>query len=255
MLLATFALWKRDVVRFYRQRSRIIGALGTPLVFWLLLGSGLGTSFRIGSTNAPPGGYLEYFYPGTLALILLFTAIFSTISVIEDRHEGFLQGVLVAPVPRATFVLGKVLAGATLALLQAGLFLLLAPFANVTISWAALPLLALVLTMLAVALTGLGFTLAWMLDSTQGFHAIMNLLLFPMWILSGAVFPASGAAGWIRGVMQVNPMTYGVAAIRSVLGGAEPAADGPSVGASLVFVTLFGVVTLAVGIWSVSRRT
>ena len=255
MFLATYALWKRDVVRFYRQRSRIIGALGTPLIFWVLLGSGLGTSFRIGSTDVSSGGYLEYFYPGALALILLFTAIFSTISVIEDRHEGFLQGVLVAPVPRATFVLGKILGGSTLAVLQAGFFLLLASFANVEISWAALPLLLLALTALAVALTGLGFILAWILDSTQGFHAIMNLLLFPMWILSGAVFPASGAAGWIRGVMQVNPMTYGVAAIRSILGGAESASDNPSVGGSLIFIALFGITTVAIGVWIVNRRT
>ena len=110
MIIVTAALWWRDVVRFYRQPSRMIGALGTPLVFWLLLGSGIGTSFRIGVTDAPPGGYLEYFYPGTLALILLFTAIFSTISVIEDRHEGFLQGVLVSPAPRATIVVSKILA-------------------------------------------------------------------------------------------------------------------------------------------------
>ena len=178
MILATYTLWRRDVIRFTRQRSRVVGALGTPVVFWILLGSGLGSSFSVGSLGVPTGGYLEYFYPGTLALIVLFTAIFSTISVIEDRHEGFLQGVMVAPAPRIAIVLGKLLGGTTMALLQAVLFLALAPLANAHVSWSSLPLLAVVLATLAFALTGLGFVLAWMLDSTQGFHAVMNLLLF-----------------------------------------------------------------------------
>ena len=253
MLLATFTLWRRDVVRFYRQRSRLFGALGTPVVFWVLLGSGLGSSFTVGTRSVPEGGYLEYFYPGTLALILLFTAIFSTISVIEDRHEGFLQGVMVAPAPRMSIVLGKTLGGTTMALLQAGLFLALAPMANVQLSLTTLPLLVVVLATLAFALTGLGFVLAWMLDSTQGFHAVMNLLLFPMWLLSGAVFPPTGAAGWIRAVMAVNPMTYGVSALRTILSDAGHN-DFSAVAAPLSFIALFGVVTFVLSSWSVHRR-
>ncbi len=254
MLLAVYTLWRRDIVRFLRQRSRIVGALGTPLIFWVLLGSGLGDSFTVGTLGAPAGGYLEYFYPGTLALILLFTAIFSTISVIEDRHDGFLQGVMVAPVPRIAIVLGKTLGGTTLALVQAGLFLFLAPLANTPIDLATLPLLLLVLAVFAFALTGLGFVLAWSLDSTQGFHAIMNVLLVPMWLLSGAVFPQTGAAGWVRGVMLANPMTYGVSALRSVLAGSDPATGSTSVGGSLAFITVFGLATLALSSWSVYRR-
>ena len=254
LMLATYALWRRDIARFLRQRSRIVGALGTPLVFWILLGSGLGSSFSVGSLGVPAGGYLEYFYPGTLALILLFTAIFSTISVIEDRHEGFLQGVMVAPVPRVAIALGKILGGTTLALLQAMLFLLLAPLANAEINLAMLPLLLIVLALFAFALTGLGFVLAWMLDSTQGFHAIMNLLLFPMWLLSGAVFPPDGAAGWIRVAMLANPMTYGVAALRTMLSGAETSGGPASIGGPLTFITLFGLITLALSSWSVTYR-
>lgn len=248
MLLATYSLWARDIVRFYRQRSRIVGALGTPIVFWLLLGSGLGSSFRVSADASV--NYLEYFYPGTLALIILFTAIFSTISLIEDRSEGFLQGVLVAPVPRAAIVMGKILGGTTLAALQAVLFLALAPVAGVELSAGALPLLALVIIALAFALTGLGFLIAWWLDSTQGFHAIMNLFLVPMWLLSGAVFPAEGAAGWIRAIMWANPMTYGVSALRAVLeGSAAAAAAGlPSLLTSVVVVLAFGGVTMAAGV-------
>ena len=254
LMLATYTLWRRDIARFLRQRSRIVGALGTPLVFWVLLGSGLGSSFSVGSLGVPAGGYLEYFYPGTLALILLFTAIFSTISVIEDRHEGFLQGVMVAPVPRVAIALGKILGGTTLALLQAMLFLLLAPLANAEINLAMLPLLLIVLALFAFALTGLGFVLAWMLDSTQGFHAIMNLLLFPMWLLSGAVFPPDGAAGWIRVAMLANPMTYGVAALRTMLSGAATSGGPASIGGPLTLITLFGLITLALSSWSVTYR-
>src|SRR5690606_30114401 len=107
-------LWRRELVRFFRQRNRVIGALATPVMFWLMLGSGLNTTFRSAtfSDGAASGiGYLEFFYPGTVMLMVLFTAIFSTISVIEDRREGFLQAVLVSPSPRLAIVLGKVLGG------------------------------------------------------------------------------------------------------------------------------------------------
>ena len=253
MLLATYALWRRDIVRFLRQRSRIAGALGTPVVFWIFLGSGLGSSFTQGALGVPAGGYLEYFYPGTLALILLFTAIFSTISVIEDRHEGFLQGVLVAPTPRIAVVLGKVLGGTTLALLQAALFLLLAPLANTPLPVALLPLLVLVLAVFAFALTSLGFVFAWLLDSTQGFHAIMNLVLFPMWLLSGAVFPASGAAGWVQAVMSVNPMTYGVSAVRAILTTTDAVSMSSVIG-PLTFIAVFGLISLGAATWMVQGR-
>lgn len=244
MLLATYSLWRRDIVRFYRQRSRIVGSLASPVVFWILIGSGLGRSFRTGAEPVPPGGYLEYFYPGTLALIVLFTAIFSTISVIEDRQAGFLQGVLVAPIPRAAIVLGKLLGGTTLAVMQAALFLPLAPLAGLRPGAAAIAGTIGVLALLGFALTGLGFLIAWWLDSTQGFHAIMNLLLVPMWILSGAAFPAGGAAGWVRGIMALNPMAYGVAALRRVLAADT---DGPPLAISLAIVIAFGVAMLAAG--------
>ncbi len=248
MLLATYSLWARDIIRFYRQRSRVIGALGTPVVFWLLLGSGLGSSFRVNADASV--NYLQYFFPGTLALIVLFTAIFSTISVIEDRREGFLQGVLVAPVPRATIVVGKLLSGTTLAVLQAMLFLLLAPATGIDLrADLILPLVVALLT-LAFALTGLGFLVAWQLDSTQGFHAVMNLVLVPMWLLSGAVFPAEGAAWWIRAIMWANPMTYGVTALRVVLAGETSATGGglPSLAMPLLVVLVFGCATAAIGI-------
>jgi ABC-2 type transport system permease protein len=216
LALPAFSLAKRELVRFLRQRNRVIGALATPVVFWLLVGGGMGRSFR-----APglPGGenYLEYFFPGTIVMILLFTAIFSTISIIEDRREGFLQSVLVAPVPRAAIVLGKVLGGTALAFGQAMLFLALGPLAGVRPGAGGLLLAMGLMALLALALTALGFCIAWRMSSTQGFHAVMNLFLMPMWFLSGALFPAHNASGPLRAVMLLNPLTYGLEGLREAL--------------------------------------
>lgn len=195
LLLPALSLWRREVVRFVRQRSRVVGALGTPVVFWLLIGSGVGNSFR--PMAAGDGGhvemnFLEYSFPGTLVLIVLFTAIFSTISIIEDRREGFLQAVIAAPVRRSAIVLGKVMGSTTLAVVQALLFLTLAPLSGVPLTIGSVLAMTVVLTVVGLGLSALGFLIAWPMDSTQGFHAVMNLFLIPMWLLSGAFFPASG---------------------------------------------------------------
>jgi ABC-2 type transport system permease protein len=241
------------MVRFFRQRSRIVGALGSPLLFWLLLGSGVGSSFRFGVAGTSMG-YLEYFFPGTVVLILLFTSIFSTISIIEDRKEGFLQSVLVAPVPRSAFVFGKILGGTTLALIQGLLFMLLAPLVN--ISFSAIPATLGMLALVAFGLTALGYIIAWKMDSTQGFHAIMNLFLIPMWLLSGSVFPASGAPGWLKWVILINPLTYGLAAVRSTIYGAQQAAamNLPSLTVSCAVFAIFATCLFAAAIL-LTRRT
>ena len=219
--LPAITLWKREMVRFFRQRSRVVGAIVPPILFWFLIGSGLGASFHLPGMPTLMDGtdvtYLQYFFPGTVVLIVLFTAIFSTISIIEDRHEGFLQSVLVAPVPRSAIVLGKIAGGTSLAFAQAVLFLALAPVAGLSVHWRGLIFLLVLLLIISFGLTGLGFFLAWKLDSTQGFHAIMNLLLIPMWLLSGTLFPVSGAPFWLRLIMRINPLTYGVDALREML--------------------------------------
>src|SRR5262245_53319711 len=182
LLLPIATLWQREIKRFVRQRSRILGALGQPLLFWLLLGGGFKPSFQPAGMPAHVD-YLEYFFPGTLLLILLFSSIFSNISVIEDRREGFLQAVLVAPIPSMALVLGKVLGGATLALVQAIFFLLLAPATGIHLSLHTLLTTLAVLSLLALGLTALGFAIAWRMESTQGFHVAMNVFLIPLWLL------------------------------------------------------------------------
>jgi daunorubicin resistance ABC transporter membrane protein len=248
-----WSLWRRELVRFFRQPSRVAGAAGSPLLFWLFIGSGLSGSFRL--PGAEGIDYLEYFFPGTVTLVVLFAAIFSTISIIEDRREGFLQGVLAAPVPRAAIVAGKVLGGATLAWLQGAAFLLLAPLAGLRLSAASLLEAAGVLALLAVALTAIGFACAWSVDSVQGFHAIMNLLLVPLWLLSGAVFPLTGAPAWLAALMRIDPLTYGVAALRwTFYGPAASLGEGiPGPAAALAILAVLAAFAFATDLWVMRR--
>lgn len=254
---AVRSLAVRELVRFFRQRSRIIGAVGQPLLFWILFGAGLHGSFAPPAWAPAEMTYQQYFFPGVAVLIVLFTAIFSTISIIEDRREGFLQGVLVAPVSRLSIVLGKVCGGSAIAVLQAGLFLALAPtqglWLPLTTVLAALAFLAL----LAFTLSSLGFLIAWPLDSTQGFHAIMSVVLLPMWLLSGAFFPAEGA-GWLTWIIRCNPLTYGVAGLRRILSWPAtlpPSAGLPSFPVCLAVTCGFCGVCIAVAVWLACRRT
>src|SRR2546429_1929332 len=216
LLLPAFTLWWREIVRFYRQRTRVIGVIASPLVFWLVIGSGFGTSFRSGD-SAGQQHYLDYFYPGALIMIVLFTSIFTMMLVIEDRREGFLLSVLVAPVPRSAVVLGKVMGGTTLSAIQGMIFLIFAPLVGVHLSLGYVLLVIVTIFLVSFALTALGFAIAWPMDSTQAFHAIINLFLIPLWLLSGAMFPISGASLWLRVLMRINPLTYGVEALRQLL--------------------------------------
>lgn len=218
-LRAVWSLAQREIVRFLRQRNRVVGAIGQPILFWALFGSGMNQTFEV-----PGQDFSEYFVVGTLVLILLFTAIFATISIIEDRQEGFLQAVLVAPVPRWSVVLGKVLGGSVLAVGQSLIFLGLALLWGMRPPWPNAVAAVALMSILAIALTCLGFCLAWKLDSTQGFHAIMNLLLMPMWLLSGAFFPVPRLveqATWgergLHWIMRCNPVTYAVAGLQQLL--------------------------------------
>ena len=255
LILPAATLLQRELTRFFRQPNRVIGALATPLVFWVLIGSGMASSFR--PASMPPGmTSMEYLFPGALTLIILFTSIFSTISIIEDRREGFLQSVLVAPIFNAAVALGKILGGAAVALIQAFLFLLLAPLVGIHWTAASLAMIGLVVFLMAFALTGLGFVIAWRMDSVQGFHAIMNLFLMPMWMLSGALFPGAGAPAWLEWIMRFNPLTYGVTALRRTLYWPHSPFEWelPSLAYALSVTVLFGLFFFAFSLWMVGKK-
>jgi ABC-2 type transport system permease protein len=250
-------LAERELVRFFRQKNRVFGALGQPIIFWLLFGAGLSTA-KVGSDSLD----FAHFFPGTLVMILLFTAIFATISIIEDRREGFLQGVLVAPVPRWSMVMGKILGGAAIAMLQGIIFLFLG-WLTTALGWSPIVatsvwgvIAALVLMfVISIALTALGFLIAWRMDSTQGFHAIMSVFLLPMWLLSGAFFPMDvrGVLGWI---IHANPLTYGVAGLRHYLQNVDAAAAHlPNLSTCWLVSLLFAGVTFAAAWWIAGTRS
>jgi ABC-2 type transport system permease protein len=252
IVLPSISLWWREIVRFYRQKSRVIGVIASPLLFWLVIGSGFGTSFRSGGAGGQH--YLDYFFPGALIMIVLFTAIFTMMSVIEDRKEGFLLSVLVAPVSRTVIVLGKVLGGATLATLQGLIFLVFAPALGIRFTFASLLLTVVVIFLVAFSLTALGFLIAWPMDSTAGFHAVINLFLIPLWLLSGSLFPLSGASMWIRMLMRINPLTYGTDALRMLLYPGALASDLP-LSTNLAVLIVFTLVMFSLCFLVANRRT
>jgi ABC-2 type transport system permease protein len=237
--LPAATLWHRELLRFWRTKSRVLGVVASPLVFWLLMGYG--------------SDDLARFYSGALVLTVMFSAIFSTISIIEDRREGFLLSMLVSPAPRSSMVLGKILGSATLAWIQGLIFLIFAPLAGVRIGPSGMMAAAAAILLVAFALTGLGFIIAWRMDSTSGFHAIMNLLLVPMWMVSGSLFPMATAHGWVKAIMWINPLTYSIGLLNHTLG-LPNAAPGPML--SLAVTAAFGLALLAAsGIMAAQKAT
>jgi ABC-2 type transport system permease protein len=249
--MPAYTLWVREIVRFYRQKARVAGVIASPLIFWVVLGAGFAHSFSAGAGSS--SHYLAYFFPGSVAMIVLFTAIFSMMSLIQDRNEGFLLSVLAAPVSRSSVVLGKVLGGATLAAAQGIIFLVFAPLVGVHLTAQAVGLSIVAVVLISFELTALGFAIAWPMDSTQAFHAVVNVLLIPLWLLSGALFPLSGAAGWMRFCMMLNPLTYGVEALRGAL--FPDAATAFSLPVNMAVTVAFCLLTFAAAWAIVNRRT
>lgn len=243
-------LLRRDLVRFFRQPSRLVGALGQPVIFWLVIGSGMSATFRMPGAEV---GYRQFFYPGVVLMVVLFAAIFTTVSVIEDRHRGFLQAVLAGPGSRGALVVGKTLGSAGVALSQAALFLLLAPAAGFPYGAVNWPLLVAALALAAIGLAALGFAVAWAVDNVQGYHAIQMTLLVPLWVVSGAMFPAAGHPVF-QAVMRVNPVAYAVSAARRALGGASAAGALPgSAAGDLAVLAAFAALTLGLATLATRR--
>lgn len=202
-MLPALTLIRREWIRFWRERSRVAGFVAAPLLFWFVTSSGFGDFSR--------------FFIGSLTLTLMFSAVFANMSLIEDRREGFLLAMLVSPAPRASLVAGKVLGAASLAWAQGAIVLAFLPFTDFRPS----PLHVLgaffALYLIAIAFTALGFVAAWITNSTQGFHAVMNILLMPLWMVSGALFPLDTAISWMRLLMKANPLMYAFALLERLL--------------------------------------
>ena len=233
------ALWQRDMLRLMKERSRWLGVVAQPMLLWLLLGTGMASTFRLEGVELD---YLTYFFPGVCGMVILFTTIFATMAVIEDRNEGFLQQVLTSPGSRHALVLGKCAGVSTVALIQVVLCALIAPAAGYPLGGIDWPVLIVTTLLGAAGLTGLSFMFAWVINSTHGYHAIMAVLLLPLWLISGAMFPVT--SGWIAKLAVANPMTYVVDGFRHAFSSGESslATTGPTLTImvlGIVAVTMF----------------
>ncbi len=240
------ALFKRELLRQVRQPTRIVAAVATPAMIWIFLAAGFAGSADLG-VDADMRAFLV---PGIASMTVLFASIFGAISLIQDRAEGFLRAALVSPAPRSSIALSKVAAGTLTATVQGAIVLLTLPMIGHTISIPGLLAALGALACVGAALIGFGLMLAWRVDSTQGYHGVMNALLMPMWLLSGAVFPIETASPWLAAVARLNPLTWCHEAMRHALG-MDPASS-PAI-AWTVTVAFAGAGLLA-GCATIGRR-
>ncbi len=249
-LRALAVIWQREMLRYLRNRTRILTSLFQPLLFLVVFGAG----FRRSMSGASVGGdFVRFMYPGIVAMAVMGMSMMSAISIVWDREFGFLKEILVAPVARTTIAVGKALGGTTAALLQALILLLLAPLIGVPLTPGhVLALLGLGVA-LAFAISGLGILIAARMRSVESFGLIMQFVLFPMFFLSGAFFPLHGAPAWMQGLVRVNPLFYGVDAFRGVLlGGTSPAVVQP-IEVNLLVLLGFSVAFMAVAVWQFGK--
>jgi ABC-2 type transport system permease protein len=214
-----WAVCKRDMLRFNVEKSRWFGLVAQPILFWLLIGFGLQNRVSIGSQFVTQGNeqnYLKFFFPGAVVMTVLFTTMFSSISIVEDRNAGFLQSVLVTPNGRKSLLAGKVLGIIIFVLIQMFFVLVFSPIAGLSLLDANWGWFFLSVVLGTIGLCSLNLAFAWILNSVAAFHGIMGVLLFPMWILSGALFPNPG--GVIGFLQSLNPLSYFVDAVRYSLG-------------------------------------
>jgi ABC-2 type transport system permease protein len=212
---AIYILWLRQLKRYFRSKSRIVGSLGQPLLFLLALSFGFGPIFQ----KAGGGNYLEFLAPGVIAMGILFTALFSGIEIIWDKQFGFLKETLVAPVTRLRIMIGRTLGGATIALIQGIIVLIIAYFIGFRFSSINLFLAFIFMFLVAIIFTALGTAIASLLEDMQGFQLIMNFLVMPIFFFSGALFPLNDLPRSISLVSGANPLTYGVDGLRGALTG------------------------------------
>jgi len=258
-LRGIYTIWYRDILRFWRDKMRLIGAIVFPLLFLFVFGSGL--SARMGFLGSGID-FTQFLFPGIIGMSVFMSSFMAGVSVVWDREFGFLKEVLVAPISRISVALGKTLGAATVALLQGILILLFAPLIGVSLSVLTVLALLPLMFLLAVSMGSLGILLATRIRSMEAFQAVMQMLLFPMVFLSGVFFPVQGLPAWMNILVKLNPATYGIAPIRQVILGAAP--DSPfsisvlghnmSLWDNIAVLAAFGVIMILLAMWSFSNQ-
>ena len=218
-LRAVYIIWYRDILRYWRDRWRLVASLAQPLLFLVVFGSGLSSSLGSGGLFGSRGGlsYIQFVFPGIVGMSILFTSIFGAMSIVWDREFGFLKEVLVAPIDRWAVAIGKALGGTTQAMIQGLILLVLAPFVGVKLSLLTILAVVPLAAVLAFGLSAFGVMLASMMKSLQGFQVVMNFLMMPMFFLSGALFPLTNLPTWMTVVTRIDPASYGIDPLRRVI--------------------------------------
>lgn len=243
---AIYVLWLREVKRYLRSRAQIIASLGQPLLYLLVLGFGLGPTFA----KAGEGSYVQFISPGIIGMSVLFTSIFSGIALLWDRQFGFLKETLVAPVPRLQIMVGRTLGGATVAILQGTLVVIISLIAGLRpLTWGSLPVAFGFMIAIAIVFAALGAALGASLQDMQGFQLVMNFLVLPIFFLSGALFKLDTLPKPLKIITRFDPLSYGVDGLRSALIG--KGVFGITVDATALVAA--AVVLLILGAWRFSK--
>lgn len=244
---AVYTIWLREFKIYLRAKERIIGSLAMPLLWFLIFGMGLGSSISFTGVDV---NYFSFIVPGIIAMTILFTSLFSGVSVIWDREFGFMKEMLVAPISRTSIVIGKALGGATTTLIQCTLIIVLAVVLGWDISLLNALMLIPLIVIISIGFVSLGITMASIMKSTEGFQMIMNFIVMPMFFLSGALFPINSLPKWLRVITYVDPMMYGVEALRFISTGFSSF----NILISFVFIILFSSAMSLLGAYTFSRR-
>lgn len=213
---AIYILWLRELKRYLRSRAQIVASLGQPLLYLLALGFGLGPIFK----KAGNGSYVQFVAPGVISMSILFTSVFSGIAMLFDRQFGFLKETLVAPVPRIQIMIGRTLGGATVAVMQGLLIMLVSLLVGFRPQHASyIPLAILCMGLIAIVFAALGTAFGSILQDMQGFQLVMNFMVLPIFFLSGALYPLTNLPKVMAVIVRLDPLTYGVDALRGCLNG------------------------------------
>jgi ABC-2 type transport system permease protein len=243
---AVYVICLRDIRRFFREKSQVIGSVARPALWLLIMGTGFNTVFR----SQGGGSYSQFLVPGIIGMTVLFTSVFSAVSIIWDRQFGFLREILVAPVSRTSVAVGKTLSGCFQSVIQGGIILALSPLVNVHLTVLIIIEVLLLIFLTSFALTSLGLLIASRMESFEGFNLIMNFLIMPMFLLSGAFFPIQGLPTWLRSVVAVNPLSYGVDALRGIILGMNEHA----LSTDIFFMAAFAIIMTALAVTAFNKK-
>jgi len=252
-----YTIWQRELIRYWRDKTRIVSTLFMPLMFLVIFGAGLSKTLATGNFGVD---FTQFMYPGIIAMSVMSVAFFSTISTVWDREFGFLKEILVAPVSRVAVAFGKTLGATTIASIQALILLILAPLIGVAIHVAVIPQLVIFMLLLAFAISGMGLLISSLMKTTESFGLVMQVLIFPMFFISGAFFPLTAVPSWMLALSYINPLTYGVDAMRQIILGNQVASNilnGLSLHAISVdalFLVVFSAVMVSAAVFAFNNR-